>query len=408
MRHLEFVNYTIMENKNLRFKKARLISLFILSLMILTSACSQKMNSAILWKKGTGDYNNYRIPSLITTQKGTVLAFCEGREAGDAGDINLLMKRSDDNGKTWSEEQIIWDDKQNTSGNPCPVVDEKTGRIYLFMTWNLGSDHEAQIIHKKSQDTRRPYVCYSDDDGKTWSKPEDLTANCKDPSWGWYATGPGVGIQLKKGKYKGRLIIPANHSYDDADGNIRGGPYGYGSHVIISDDHGQTWRKSEPIRPGCNESQVIELSNGDLMMNMRSYNAKYCRASALSTDGGETWSAIKHELQLVESKCQASILNFEKFEGKNMYLFSNPAVPVGRTHMTIKISFNEGQTWANSKLIFPGPSAYSCLTKLPNGNIGLFFEGGNKNRYEHMVFLSFSPKVLFSDFDFKSIFENSD
>lgn len=382
-----------------QWKKAR----YFLLLFIMTgfnTVSAQKIFSRILWEQGTGDYNNYRIPSLIVTQKGTVLAFCEGREAGDAGDVNLLVKRSSNNGKTWSSEQIVWDDAQNTCGNPCPVVDEETGRIYLFMTWNLGSDHEQEIIHKKSEDTRHVYVCYSDDDGNTWSQPEDLTETCKDSSWGWYATGPGVGIQVKTGEFKGRLIIPANHSYDDANGKIREGPFGYGSHVIISDDHGKTWRKSIPIRPGCNESQLVELADGILMMNMRSYNERYCRASAISNDGGETWSEIKHELQLVESKCQASLLNYGEFKGKDMYLFSNPAVPIGRTHITIKASFDDCNTWTNSKLIFSGPSAYSCLTKLPNGNVGLFYEGGNKKRYEKMTFLSLPPKVLFSDHEF--------
>lgn len=364
-------------------------------------ALGQKVHSTTLWKKGTGAYNNYRIPSVIVSPKGTVLAFCEGREAGDAGDINLLMKRSTDNGKTWSKEQIIWDDAQNTCGNPCPVIDEETGRIYLLLTWNLGTDHESEIILKKSEDTRRAFFCYSDDDGLTWSEPQDITDTTKDPSWGWYATGPGVGIQIKNGRYKGRLIIPANHSYDDPNGKIRGGPYGYGAHVLISDDHGASWRKSEAIQPGCNESQVVELSDGTLMMNMRSYNDKYVRASAISTDGGETWTEIKHELQLVESKCQASILDFGKYKGQNLILFSNPAVPVGRTNMTIKASLDDAQTWTTSKLIFPGPSAYSSLTRLRNGQIGLFFESGNKGNYEQMTFVSFSPKLLFSGFDFR-------
>jgi len=382
----------------------RKITSFIL-LLILTACTSNtkqvNYQKANLWTAGIGEYNNYRIPSLIVSPAGTVLAFCEGREGGDSGDINLLLKRSEDNGKTWSKEQIIWDDESNSCGNPCPVVDEETGRIWLFMTWNDGEDHESKIIQKTSKFARLPYSCYSDDDGITWSAPTDISSTCRDTTWGWYATGPGFGIQVKKGKFEGRMIIPANHSYDDADGNIRGGPYGYGAHVLISDDHGKTWRNSKSIHPGCNESQVVELIDGTLMMNMRSYNEKYCRASAISTDGGESWSEIKHELQLVESKCQAGILNYGKFKGKNMYLFSNPAVPAGRTHMTIKASFDNCNTWINSKLIFSGPSAYSCLTKLPNGNIGLFYEGGINNGYENMIFLSIPPKVLFSDHEFE-------
>uniref|UniRef100_UPI0025D57B15 sialidase family protein n=1 Tax=Proteiniphilum sp. UBA5384 TaxID=1947279 RepID=UPI0025D57B15 len=172
----------------------------ILTLMLLLSDNIKSKNyQNVLWEQGTGEYNNYRIPALVVTNEGTLLAFCEGREAGDTGDINLLMKRSEDNGMTWSDEQVVWDDADNTCGNPCPVVDEETGRIWLFTSWNNGKDKESDIINKTSLSPRLPYVCYSDDDGKTWSKPASLEETCRDPSWGWYATGPGIGIQVKKG-----------------------------------------------------------------------------------------------------------------------------------------------------------------------------------------------------------------
>lgn len=377
-------------------------NLFILSIFILgffQHSCKEKatpIQKSVLWEQGTGKYNNYRIPSIIVSKEGTLLAFCEGREAGDAGDIDLLLKRSEDNGATWSNEQIVWNDAQNTCGNPCPVVDEETGRIWLFLTWNLGEDHETEIIHKTSKFPRIPYLCYSDDDGKTWSEPENMNETCRDTSWGWYATGPGFGIQMKNGPHKGRLVIPANHSYDDPNGTIRNGPYGYGSHVLFSDDHGKTWEMSEPIKPGCNESQVTELSDGTLEMNMRSYNDKYCRAISFSKDGGITWSEIEHDYQLVESKCQASILNYGQLNGKQMHLLLNPAVPVGRNHLTLKTSFDDCQSWSNDKLIYAGPSAYSCLTKLPDGKIGMFFEAGKKSAYEKMVFVVFEPNSLFS------------
>jgi sialidase-1 len=378
----------------------RISWLVLLAGMILMFVCNSPLDGAddpgiVLWEKGTGKYNNYRIPSLIVAPNGDLLAFCEGREGGDAGDINLLMKRSKDLGETWNEEIIVWDDAGNTCGNPCPVVDRINGRIWLYMTWNLGSDHEREIVRRESQDTRRPYLCYSDDNGFSWTKPVEMTRTCKDPAWGWYATGPGIGIQMQSEKFRGRLIIPANHSYDDPEGNIRQGPFAYGSHVLISDDYGKTWRKSLPIRPGCNESQVVELSDGTLMMNMRSYNDEYCRAVATSTDGGETWTEISHDRQLVESKCQASFINYGKYKDLNMLLFSNPAVAVGRTHMTIKASFNDGQHWSISRCIHPGPAAYSCLTRMENGEIGILYECGDKHRYERIVFQKFPPEQLF-------------
>lgn len=358
-------------------------------------AFSQKNVDRILWEQGKGNYNNYRIPSVIVTKQGTILAFCEGREGGDSGDIDLLMKRSEDNGKTWSSEMIIWNDGKNTCGNPCPVVDNETGRIWLIMTWNNGEDSEWELINKKSVDTRSPFICYSDDDGQTWSVPAMMSSACKDPSWGWYATGPGIGIQLKNSRYKGRLIIPANHSYDDKETKTGIGPYGYGSHVLISDDHGKTWRMSRPILPGCNESQVTELSDGRLVMNMRSYNNKNCRALSFSSDGGETWSEISSDPQLVEPICQASLLDYGNFKSMRMYLFANPAVTFERTHMTVYVSFDDCQSWSNSRLVYQGPAAYSCLVKMNNNKVGLFFECGKNSPYETLRFISFPPDELF-------------
>ncbi len=269
----------------MKTKKKLVIANFLL-LILLFNSCDEKNDSlhkSVLWEQGTGKYNNYRIPSIIVTTKDNILAFCEGREDGDWGDIDLLLKRSEDNGETWSEEQPVWNDGDNTCGNPCPVVDDVSGRIWLFMTWNNGKDNESNIIQKKSGSSRLPFLCYSDDEGLSWTKPVDMSQSCRDTSWGWYATGPGIGIQLKTGKYKGRLVIPANHSYNDPEGTLRNGPYSYGAHVLYSDDHGSTWKKSQSIMPGCNESQVTELSDGSLLMNMRSYNQKYSRAISIST-----------------------------------------------------------------------------------------------------------------------------
>jgi len=374
--------------------KSSLILCFLFLTTIQSEGKSPEIKK-ILWKTGEGNYKGYRIPSLVVTAKGTVLAFAEGRnDRGDAGDIDVVLKRSEDAGKTWSTEQVVWNDELNTCGNPCPVVDSETSRIWLWMTWNYGMDGEKAIITKTAKFTRKPYLCFSDDDGKTWSKPVDMSGTCKVAGWGWYATGPGFGIQVKNGKYKGSLIIPANHSYDDPSGKVRNGPYGYGAHVLISDDHGVTWRMSEPIKPDCNESQVIELSDGTLLMNMRSYAGKHSRAISLSHDGGATWDPITFDYQLVESVCQASILNYGNYKGKHYSLFSNPAVPVGRTHMTIKISDNDCHSWSASKLVYDGPSAYSCLTKLPNGNIGLLYEAGTKSAYETIQFEIIPAKCI--------------
>ena len=374
-------------NRNLKYYLTNFLLLVMLG-SLSSFAAGKGIQGQLLWKTGEGNYKGYRIPSVVVSTKGTVLAFAEGRnDGGDSGDIDLVMRRSGNNGRTWGPEIVVWNEGLNTCGNPCPVVDENTGRIWLWMTWNLGKDHEGDIIHKRSAQPRLPYVCYSDDDGQTWSVPVNMAATCRDQSWGWYATGPGFGIQLKKGKYRGRLVIPANHSYDDPDGNAGEGPYGYGAHVLISDDHGKSWRMSSSIKPGCNESQVTELSDGTLIMNMRSYNEKYCRAVSFSKDGGGSWSGIEHDLQLVESRCQASILNYGKYKGKNYHLFSNPAVPAGRTHTTIRVSDDDCSDWQAAMLIDARPSAYSCLVKLSDGNVGLLYEAGEKKAYETIRFV---------------------
>jgi sialidase-1 len=169
--------------------------------------------------------------------------------------------------------------------------------------------------------------------------------------------------------------------------------------VLISDDRGKNWHMSAPIRPGCNESQVVELTDGTLLMNMRSYNGKNSRAVSLSSDGGETWSPVSHDYQLVESVCQASIFRYGNFKGKEIYLFSNPAVPVGRTHMTIKYSIDGCRTWPASKLVNAGPSGYSCLVKLKNKQVGLLFEKGVKSSTEMISFIRMDMKDLLEEPD---------
>jgi sialidase-1 len=364
---------------------------------------AQQARPVVLWQKDV-QYPEIRIPSLIVTQKGTVLAFAEGREGrSDAGDIDLVMKRSSDNGRTWSDQMIVWDDAGNTCGNPCPVVDESSGRIILFMIWNPGSAGEGNPTADEKEaairDARRPYLCYSDDDGRTWSKPRDMTESCKRSEWGWYATGPGIAIQMKLGKYRGRLIIPANHSYPTEEPKHvvnQEEKWGYGAHVLISDDSGESWRISESITPGCNESQVVELSDGRLMMNMRSYNGLPCRAVAYSKDGGETWSEAFHSYQLPDEQVQASIIEYGKYGENRMHLFSNPGNPWDRVYMAIKVSFDDCKTWSNEKLIYAAKSAYSCMTVLPNGHIGLLFEGGKAFRHETVTFVSIPPDELFT------------
>ena len=349
---------------------------------------------------GTDGYHTYRIPSVIRARDGTLLAFAEGRKSGrgDSGNIDLLVKRSRDDGRTWSAQSVVWDDADNTCGNPCPVVDQRTGTIWLLATHNLGTDKESEIIPKKSKGTRTVWVLRSDDHGVTWSRPTEITATTKDPSWGWYATGPGVGIQLQHGPHAGRLVIPANHSFDDPAGTLRGGPYSHRTHVIYSDDRGLTWKRGGSTGAHTNESQIVELAApaGGLLLDMRSYFNRSRRTHSRSTDGGATWTAPQDHPQLVEPVCQASIVrhSFPSGNRPGLLLFSNPADPKARVALTVRASTDDAATWPRHLLLHAGPAAYSCLVPLDAATAGCLYERGEKGPYETIVFARFPLSAL--------------
>jgi sialidase-1 len=349
-----------------------------------------------LFVSGQDGYHTYRIPAIIVAPSGDVLAFCEGRRnnKGDSGNIDLLMKRSIDGGKTFGPQSVVWDDANNTCGNPCPVVDSNNGRIWLFSTWNLGTDHEKEIKLNTSRDTRRVYVLYSDDNGQNWSKPREITKDVKKDKWRWYATGPGVGIQLQYGKNKGRLVMPCDFSFQYSDPNKN-----YGSHIVYSDDHGKTWRIGGVVSGGTNECQVVECIDGSLILNMRTQRETDSRAVAYSKDGGRTLKNLSFVSNLQEPRCQASIIRYSpnKFIDKNIILFSNPNHANKRLNMTVKLSFDEGKKWPVEKCLYEGPSAYSCLTVLPDGKIACFYEAGEKMPYEKIVLAVFSLDYLTND-----------
>jgi sialidase-1 len=340
---------------------------------------AQQLN--YIYKNGEDGYNCFRIPSLITTTKGTVLAFAEARKnnCGDAGDIDMVVKRSTDAGKTWGPLMMVWNDSNNTCGNPAPVVDQRTGRIVLLSTWNLGEDHEREIIADTSKDTRRVFVLYSVDDGLSWSAAKEITGDVKKAGWSWYATGPGRGIQISKGKYKNRMVVPANHVTKGTRKNY--------SKAIYSDDGGDNWKLGGITREdSVNESTIAELSSSRLMLNMRNASKKRARQTAISKNGGKSWSHIREDTTLIEPVCEGNLLQY-KYPGKaEALLFSNPASKTSRTQMTVRVSYNDGKTWAAKKLLYLGPSAYSCMTVLPNGNIGCFYEAGLQRPYEGIVY----------------------
>jgi sialidase-1 len=289
------------------------------------------------------------------------------------------LRRSTDGGKTWGKLQVIWDDGNNTCGNPCAVLDRNTGTVWLLMTHNLGGDAEAQILDGKSKGTRTVWVTKSDDDGLTWASPVEITRDVKKADWTWYATGPGVGIQTKAG----RLVIPC-------DNCVKGSKVQQ-SHVITSDDGGKTWKLGGVVGPRCDECQVVELADGSLMLNIRSYRGTNRRLVAVSKDGGETFSTPEEDKSLLEPVCQASILRGPVQEGD--ILFSNPD-STKRERMTVRLSTDGGKAWSHARVLHEGPSAYSCLAVLPDGTIACLYERGDKGPYETITLGRFSYRWL--------------
>lgn len=354
---------------------------FTLVLAVGVCAAAAEPQQAAVFSAGQGGYHTYRIPSLIVSKKGTLLAFCEGRKGGrgDAGDIDLILRRSFDGGKSWNKIQTIWDDGPNTCGNPCAVVDQSDGTIWLLMTHNLGKDTEAQIVAGTGKGSRTVWITRSADDGSTWTRPSEITRDVKKPEWSWYATGPGVGIQTKSG----RLVIPCDYKADN--GRVRQ------SHVIYSDDHGKTWKLGGVAGPNCNESQIVELADGKLLLNMRTYRTNHRRLVATSNDGGLTFTKPVEDQTLIEPVCQASMIRVPG-DGDRV-LFSNPA-STKREKMTVRLSVDGGRTWTHERQLHGGPSAYSCLAVLPDGSAACLYESGDKNPYQNIVLARFSLKWL--------------
>lgn len=341
-----------------------------------------------VFERGVGA-DAYRIPALVVTNAGTLLAFAEARREGlgDSGHIELVVRRSTDEGNTWSRTETVWSDGVNTCGNPAPVVDRETGRIWLPMTWNLGTDREKDIIEGRSQQPRRAYITYSDDDGQSWA-PARALPEVRRPHWGWYATGPGNAIQLSRGKFAGRLVVPANHSDIQTDEE-----HFYRSHVFYSDDHGESWTLGGTVGPATNESVALELADGTLMLNMRSYAGANRRAVSLSNDGGISWSAPMLDDALVEPVCQAS-MSRDDFTEEDTRLsrvfFVNPASKQ-RERLTLKVSFTEGRSWESELLLYNGSSAYSSVVVLPGNEIGVLFE---RDAYQKISFVRVSASEI--------------
>jgi len=349
----------------------------------LWGACAAHGDAAVrettLFESGAGGYDTYRIPAIVTTKRGVVLAFCEGRKdgQGDAGNIDLLLRRSMDQGETWGPVQVVVDDGDKTCGNPCPIVDHESGDVVLLITTNGGADAELKI-QMGTAPARIPWVLRSQDDGATWTVPRDISATATKPGYRWYATGPGHGIQLSSG----RMIAPCDHSTGPAHDEQF-------SHVLYSDDAGETWAHGGTLPGKTNECIAVELAPDALYLNARNYFGDNRRAFALSADGGNTFGPLEHDASLIDPVCQASALLL----APGQVLFSNSASKK-RENMTVRLSTDNAKTWPHALVLWPGRAAYSDLALLPNGDIACLYERGDKSHYERIVLARFAPAAL--------------
>lgn len=358
--------------------------------LILFLFCFSNINaqnkSVPVYVSGTEGYKSFRIPAIVKARNGDLLAFCEGRVngGGDFGNIKIVLKRSNDGGQTWSALQIVASNDSLQAGNPAPVVDLTDprfpqGRIFLF--YNTGNGHEMEM--RKGKGHRDIFYKTSIDNGKTWSKPTDITLQVNrinqpdvNPAWNFkedwrtYANTPGHALQFDQGKYKGRIYVAANHSSGDPKPELRD----YQAHGYYTDDHGATFHLSETVPfEGSNESTAAQLTNNSLMMNSRNQTGKY-RIVSLSKDGGETWDTAYVDPNLPDPICEGSLLNIGTKKGKSVLAFCNNDDQNDRDSLTLRISFDGGKTWKTKILIDPKNTGYSDIVKLSDKKIGVLYE----------------------------------
>ena len=301
----------------------------------------------------------YRIPSLVTTTNGTLIAAIDERNnsCGDLKwnrDINIVIRKSFDDGKTWTKiEKIIDYPLGKSASDPSMIVDKKTNEIFLFFNY-MDLDNAKDIY--------RFMVIKSSDNGENWSEPIEITNNIIKKGWekDFMFITSGRGIQTKDGTLLHCLV------------NLN-----KGTHVFGSKDHGKSWFLIDtPLSPG-DESKIAELSNGNWLVNSR-VNSNDSRYSHISKDNGQTWATYKNT-DLKDPGCNASLINYDEF-----LLFTNAFNSKHRKNLSLSISEDQGKTWAKNQTIYTGESAYSSMTKLKNGDIGVFFE---KDNYTKNVFV---------------------
>jgi sialidase-1 len=354
----------------------------------------------VLRSAGLDQIDTYRIPGLITTKSGTLIAVYDNRYNNSKDlqeDIDIGMSRSTDGGQTWQAMKVIMDmgeyggrsKRLNGIGDPCVLYDSKTNTIWVAALWMSGATADQMLWWAskpglKPEETGQFMLVKSADDGLTWSQPINITEQIKEPGWQLLLQGPGCGITMKNGT----LVFPAQYKSDVGTKSLDGGQYTCHSTIVYSQDGGNTWKIGSGAKSNTTESQVVELADGSLMLNMRDDRNRANkgetngRAVSITTDYGKTW--INHPSSnsaLQEPNCMASIISTElSISGKlqQVLFFSNPNSKTERNHMTIKASLDGGMTWPRAyqvELNSEKGYGYSCMTMVDQKTIGIVYEG---------------------------------
>ena len=331
---------------------------------------SKDYAAQVLFKGGSPSlYHSYRIPSIVRAADGTLIAFAEGRIHGpeDYGDINVVQRRSVDDGKTWGPVEEVAAVSHGTWGNPTSVLDRTTGELWLFLSYN-DADHSQsggdgyQPITKWGQ--RKVYSLVSKNDGKTWEKPVDRTEDLVPKTYAWDAVGPGAGIQISEGPHKGRLVVPAI------------------GRNLISDDHGKTWTyeymldMSGKKLGGTSESTVVELAGGGILRNDRASSTTFKddnrRIVSRSNAAESVWTDFAPNKELLDPLCEGSTMRYSTDVDRIVFL--NPASTVERRSQRFRISYDGGKTWPVGRTLGTEFGGYSAMTKTDDFHIAALSE----------------------------------
>jgi sialidase-1 len=345
-------------------------SLLLLCLCFTSLSAADGTDIVVFEAKKNLSHTSVRIPALLRTTKGTLIAVAEGRDKGaDQAGNDLLVSISQDEGASWSKPVVAYEQGKDSCNNPCLVEDELMGRVFLFFQTFPAGSREFGKLPAGSADPAgtRIMKIASDDDGATWSRPSDVTKEIKPADAVTTASGPGIGVKLRAPAHAGRLVIPFN-SQDQKKNFV--------NWVAYSDDGGRNWQRggNVPQTEGrqLNEVQVAEARDGTLYLNSRRWKGDAFRKVSWSKDGGVTWSPAIDDPALPDPVCQGSLLRVDQGPVTSFY-FLNPAGK-GRKNGTLRVSTDGGRTWSASREAFPGPFAYSSMAALKDGRLGVLYE----------------------------------